>query len=271
MLNAQKEAYEESLHYSTIEQIEDNKELVNELLKKMGGNSFKTTKKTMEKLKEKQKEFEDLKMNVSEFESRMESLTEQVTLNKTDPITIVDNDHVYTIGGKFSSYNSDYKSSRKLFCIDVKAKYNLKDYLNTYVTALALIADCDDGDYSVRLFIVNPEPRIQTVSNKEMFKPFSITPSDSRKQLLQIIKNAYSCKKKKFLPVEMLDKSPSFEELVDYVSGDNGPWQYSPATKLLNVQTDLGYSQDSIYSSWEEEVRTKKELLKYLEKIEDRN
>ena len=119
----------------------------------------------------------------------------------------IDENNSIEVSGKCCLFNPDYPETGYLNYIDIKRSHNLKDYLNSYVSSLILLAEqagteeTEDRTFSVALNLINPD------DSKVDCRSFEITPEVAYEQLREIVSAAVSCKKVKCFPVNVLEDS----------------------------------------------------------------
>ena len=183
----------------------------------------------------------------------------------------IDENNSIEVSGKCCLFNPDYPETGYLNYIDIKRSHNLKDYLNSYVSSLILLAEqagteeTEDRTFSVALNLINPD------DSKVDCRSFEITPEVAYEQLREIVSAAVSCKKVKCFPVNVLEDSameaPDYQDLADYVLNDHGPWSYFTKSKLIDITEGLGYDLDDSSSfsvQWENEKEKAGILVKPL-------
>ena len=244
-----------------------------------------------DKISEKQLLLEGLIEKDIQQTSEIENLQEQISVEYNDlffqhvvgearitldsreiviPVSI-DGNHTVVVSGKCCWFNPDYIGTGCLKYADIKRSHNLKDYLNSYVSSLILLAEQAGTEESwnrtffVALYLINPD------DSKVDYRSFEITPESAAELLREIVSAAISCKKVKCFPIDVLEdkamEAPDYQDLADYVLKDHGPWSYFMKSKLIDITEGLGYDiKDNGYftAQWESEKKKAESLVSYL-------
>ena len=206
----------------------------------------------------------------------MENRNGEIFYAKPDEVIIDDS---IRIGGQIAFYCLD-KQKKQLTVIDIKKYTNTKDhlkntkyYLNSYVTALALMAGIDDTNpYEVILNLINPEKEDAINS-----MPFRCDSDEARTTLKKIYDSAFIDKLSVISPIEKIveqykkqmlkdhqKNDIKLDDLIDSVNGQGGAWYYFNKSRLTEIPDGLGYTLDdnSFRKEWEEIVSSRCKLIK---------
>lgn len=106
----------------------------------------------------------------------------EIRFEKNDEVLVDDS---FRISGRFAYHFSNVQK-KQLFVFDIKSSFTTKHYLNSYVSALALVAEAGgDAAYDVFLFLINPD------TGEKKLRSFRITAEESKTVLTEIYKMAF--------------------------------------------------------------------------------
>lgn len=166
----------------------------------------------------------------------------------------------YELSGKLAIHNRNYKETHNLILYDFKDG-KLKDFLSAYLSSLVLLSEVDGEDdvWWVSLYLINPKD----VSEKE--KHYSMTSGEAREILRMICDKATGTEQARCFPIEAFEKkdlyAPEYIDLVEYVSGEYGPWSYFKKSGLIDMTGGLGYDLDCFREQWEEQRKEVRYLI----------
>lgn len=145
----------------------------------------------------------------------------------------------FSIAGPFAPHLVD-SDNKRLSVLDLKKYNKSKDYLNAYVTSLALMSEIDTSEsFEIVLYIINPE------NGKCSDKRFSCSSGEAKVLLEKIYQSAFSQKFSECIPVDkmedFLDEEKEFEsrkEAVKKMSDGNGLIEPDDLQKVFTQSKD---------------------------------
>ena len=197
-----------------------------------------------------------------------------------DFILKIDNEDI-RIKGVASIYNGDWKDTKFLNVFDYS-----RDHLNSYITALCLIASYknreglkkEDNENSD----LDKEITVNLFDKEGKNQSFCFSVNKVVKTLQDILKKMYIKKYNKCMPYKFItdDKvnTYTFAEYIEKLNGGyDSPWQYFDNKILFNPEIDCGYSENDFkknknsLSIWMSDVDDQKSLFPYLQQKQDNN
>ena len=175
-----------------------------------------------------------------------------------------DKEYRYSLFGDTSFYYIDHESKR-LFCVDLKNNLKLKDFLNGYVSSMAILSTCDNWEeYSISLCLISPK------NGKIGIRHYFSTKGIAKQILDDIYSDAYIDKRQYFLPIELLETTDvSYEDIIEEAYSQNGSWEYFRKSRIVEIPDGLGYQQSSFTTQWDEYRSRQAALISNLLKKED--
>ncbi|MCQ2562545.1 MAG: exodeoxyribonuclease V subunit gamma, partial [Alphaproteobacteria bacterium] len=167
----------------------------------------------------------------------------------------------WVLSGPLAWHNKDFTTSVELNVVNMK-KGNL---LSAYVTSLVLVAGQQDNK-KISVSLVNP-----TTETKQ----YTLSPSEAREYLNKIYESAYKDKYSKCLPIKFTDdkefnKIDSLSAFINSLKKEHdGPWLYFKNGKLIDANKDLGYINENFDKEFQQNIKEKIRLIKYLDKTKD--
>lgn len=273
------------IQYSELEIMEIEKDVISY---KMGSSEFSAkskefidlVKKTIQKETGKknyngkrcsvggiQKGFKDLCMcfKIDSIEYGVEALQNTKTLEydfdlNSDEMKEKNNEHnQYCISGIIPFYSFD-EPSRHILIVDMKKKSEVKDFLNGYVSSLAILSTLsDDFEFTLSLCLISPDDGGVTV------KPICFTAEKAKQILSNIYSDAFITKRQKFLPINSIDNSEiTYEDVIQDAENLSGSWSHFRKSRIIEIPDGLGYNHSNFESQWKEEVAAQSKLIESL-------
>lgn len=118
---------------------------------------------------------------------------DEIRFEKNDEVLV---DDFFRISGRFAYHFSNVQK-KQLFVFDIKSSFTTKQYLNSYVSALALVAEAGgDATYEVYLFLINPD------TGEKKLRLFRITAEEAKAVLTDIYNMAFEVRFSDLVPLE---------------------------------------------------------------------
>ena len=203
--------------------------------------------------------------SIYEFEYLMhpilinKAFDKEFNLLSEESFTYCNEDINYSITGKVSFYNLD-ESSKHVLVVDFKDGAEIKDFLNGYVSSLAILSTLkDDSEYTLSLCLISPN------DGKVSIKHICCTAEKAKQILNDIYTDAFITKRQRFLPIKSIDKPEiSFEDIIEDAEGQNGSWGFFRKSRIIEIPDGLGYDQSEFDRQWKEVVAAQSKLIESL-------
>ena len=199
--------------------------------------------------------FNSIRQNISES---LDIAIDKEPENLSIPADDKNDKPVYRLKGEYSWYNenNEHNEEWKNNGLKVYSPSKIKKHLNSYVTALCLIAgdsdSDDDSDYSVSLFYG------KSFEEKDGKREFNIKKKDAEQRLEKIIKAMRDGKYMKCVPYDIVlegtEKIKSLNELYGKLHEPRGPWDYFDFKNMFATE-QLGYDEDKFEEDWAAAVK----------------
>ena len=177
------------------------------------------------------------------------------------------------ISGELAWYDKNYTDTKIINTLELSGSNNV---ISGYITSLLLLAAQPDNDknvYDINLHVLVFTQDTASIPEPENFKA---TPADARSILNEIYKAMFIDQYKKSVPLSLIQEEFkgvykkqfifSFNQFKDKLQSDYGhtEWTYFSKKKLFDLDSDLGYTDETFDAKWSKAKKHQKQLIKYL-------